>query len=38
MKLIDRVKELKAQGKTYEEIAKELNIPKYLAYVLYKLA
>lgn len=37
IKLIDKVRKLKAQGKSYEEIAKTLNIPVYLAYVLYKL-
>jgi len=36
-KLLDVVKELKTEGKSPEEIAKELNKPLFLIRALYKL-
>ena len=38
MSLIDDVKNLKAQGKTVEEIAEQLGIPYWLTQILYDLA
>ena len=38
MKLLDQIKDLKSQGKTVEEIAKELNLPVWFVAALYAIA